>query len=361
MTHPERSIRPSRRTVLRTSSLGLVGIIGGTATAGTAAAGGDCDVVVDGDGGADYETIQKAVDNASPGDTICVKRASSPYAESVQITKPLTFVGDPGKEAPGRDIAGAGPDAPRLDGTNVDNFTNVAGFRLRDPIPDVTIKGFEIRNYGDAGNPGHAVKAGAGNDNFTVRDNTFRNFTGNGIVAFSDGSPGRQYRNWTVKHNVIEQADVIGVRFHNVTESVIAENVINDNFTGVVLRTGSSQVEVSRNAIRGSSDNGAGIDTQEGVNDVLVAKNDIRDNDGDGVRANPGMSIHLNNIVGNGREQFEYGVQKRSTIENDLRVSAERNWWGARNGPSGVADGDGDKVGPYVNYEPWLRASFPER
>jgi parallel beta-helix repeat protein len=77
--------------------------------------------------------------------------------------------------------------------------------------------------------------------------------------------------------------------------------------------------------------------------------------------------IHFNNIVGN----FHYGVYNENiTPSPDLAptlmstptletVNAEDNWWGDVSGPSEVGNGTGDAVSAYVDYDPWLNASYP--
>ncbi|NIA11877.1 MAG: hypothetical protein GWP10_19660 [Nitrospiraceae bacterium] len=63
-----------------------------------AAAGGTW--VVDDDGGADFTSIQAAVDAASAGDTIEVR--SGTYVENVDVDKRLTLVGEGADVVTGR-------------------------------------------------------------------------------------------------------------------------------------------------------------------------------------------------------------------------------------------------------------------
>jgi hypothetical protein len=40
-----------------------------------------------------------------------------------------------------------------------------------------------------------------------------------------------------------------------------------------------------------------------------------------------------------------------------LSVDGECNWWGNKNGPGPVGPGSGSKVGPNVDYKPWLKSA----
>lgn len=67
----------------------------------------------------------------------------------------------------------------------------------------------------------------------------------------------------------------------------------------------------------------------------------------------PGGFVSLNNFAGN----IEYGI----FVDPDAGggpLSAECNWWGDSNGPSGEGPGSGDFVSENVVFSPWSPVEF---
>lgn len=101
------------------------------------------------------ESIQAAVDAADPGDTIFVKPGT--YAENVAITTDgITLVSRGARLVPPADPApnACSPDAPAQDGicaVGQLDFPPDAPPTVRDPISDVTIKGFEVTGFAGTG------------------------------------------------------------------------------------------------------------------------------------------------------------------------------------------------------------------
>ena len=77
------------------------------------------------------ESIQAAVNSAPTGATVVVR--AGVYAESVSVPRPITLAGEPGA------ILDGGCAATRTHGVTINN------------IPDVTVRGLEIRNYRGSG------------------------------------------------------------------------------------------------------------------------------------------------------------------------------------------------------------------
>lgn len=140
-----------------------------------------------------YRSIQEAVDNADSGDTIHVMPGT--YNESVIIGKSVTLTGDCGDE----NTPGPGPDAPILVGTG---FKSKAAFRI-EGASNVTIEGFEIKNYEGGYNSYGVFGYGTGVNNITIRHNYIHDVESDGVFAFN-GYGVEVLSGWTVTHNVIE-------------------------------------------------------------------------------------------------------------------------------------------------------------
>ncbi|MFC7177068.1 right-handed parallel beta-helix repeat-containing protein [Halosegnis marinus] len=124
----------------------------GTASAAT--------LTVDDSGGADYTTIQAAVNAASDGDTILV--APGTYAGDITIDKRLTLRGDTGDSS-----FGPGANAPLVD-SNAGSIDE--GFVLTAAASGTVIEGFVLNDFGDEGIK-FDVASGATLSNVVIRDN----------------------------------------------------------------------------------------------------------------------------------------------------------------------------------------------
>lgn len=195
MTDELSTDRPlSRRTVLKQGALAsAVGAVGLSGAAGPVAAQ-DCDVVVDDDGGADYPTIQAAIDAASSGDTICVRAGT--YPETVSVTKGVTVRGehDP-----------SGPDAAVVDGNVSVSADDATVSRLR-VAPTTTFVAGGIDPYGIlvTGTLSGVTVSGNVVAGMTA-DSTGGSVTINGIQVWNDG-PNPQ-SGTVVRHNVVRDLD----------------------------------------------------------------------------------------------------------------------------------------------------------
>jgi len=108
------------------------------------------------------ESIQAAIDAASPGDTIIV--AAGTYVEQLTITKTLSLIGT---------------DLPTLDVSGFVLAPPGGGFGIDVTAPDVVIEGFRfigvppasMTDFSSATNP--TIRASKGADRLTVQDNVF--------------------------------------------------------------------------------------------------------------------------------------------------------------------------------------------
>ena len=120
------------------------------------------------------QAIAPAVTRVVAGGTIYV--ATGTYAGAITVNKSVALLGDPGDASPG-----PGVNAPVIDGGSAPGNA----FLLANGVSNVTIQGFEIRNFtsNDTG-IGNGVSAWVGStSNITIRDNYFHDLGYNGVLV----------------------------------------------------------------------------------------------------------------------------------------------------------------------------------
>jgi parallel beta-helix repeat protein len=255
----------------------------------------------------DYATIQDAVDNASPGDTVFVKEGI--YNESFTIDKPLSLVG----EESGKTIIISPPysrygpqSAVRVSAESV----TISGF---------TIKGAQVgiwvETIGSIHQPSGCRIVGNniinntigvhsfGGDNLSISEN---NITGNseyGIYYSSSNS--------IIYGNNITGNSGLGIIIDSCTNVTISINDISNNNEGLELRW-SGPFNVNGNNITGNQK--YGVQLGEGCCNATVHENNIERNnigvnllnfliEGDATIGS-GNTVYLNNLIDNSQNAF---------------------------------------------------------
>jgi hypothetical protein len=314
----------------------------------------------------EYPTIQGAINAAGVGDTIQV--AAGTYSESnITINKSLTILGAPGDSAPGP-AAGA----PIIDGGGV-----VAdAFDLADGVSNVTISGFEIRNFGTSdwtNGSGVGIQAWVPSTfNITVSDNWFHD-VGYGVMAGNDGSSAKYalgtHTNWTVSGNIIEEFSSIGVELTDTSNSSVHGNVIHmagGSATGQIgifswVHISQSGLTVSGNTIDGAMVNYPAVymyayddvSPSPNLNDVTIENNTISTTGSPfqvylrdiGTGTVTGVHVNYNSLTG------------LNSLKNLTAVSidATANWWGTTDVATIASQISGSGS---VDYSPWWGANY---
>jgi len=317
---------------------------------------------------AGFTSIQNAVNNASPGDTIEV--CPGTYEEKVRIDIPdLRIVGDPGDATPG-----PGSDAPVMDG----NVSKSIAFKLLNDANNVTVEGFEAFNYtaNESFTPS-GVWTSVNARGATVLDNEFRGME----IAVYNFNFTSTLEDWTIKRTVLVDSTT-SILLNQVRDPVIVNNrvrqpttsgnwgirwegpvsgspstaVVRDN---VVDGTGNSSFSVaglqSINQFTGSVSTGSRIVNNtvrnltggDGIvvensgggefRDLTIARNTVRDLPGSATVLESEVPVEevrikLNNFVNTG----DFGVENFNTTAGTW-VDATNNYWGASDGPSSDA------------------------
>jgi len=157
------------------------------------------------------KTIQKAVDAASPGDTINV--ASGTYAEDVMVDRPIALVGD-------------GPGSTVIDATGLSNGINVNGYD-HPGLSHVIIRGFTVRN---ANHQGIVVTNAS---QVTILDNRV---TGNDrALQLNTGGPPAcpGLPPYFVAFQGFDCGE--GIQLSGVTYSIVSDNLVDHNSGGILV------------------------------------------------------------------------------------------------------------------------------
>jgi len=228
-----------------------------------------------------YTSIQAAINAAASDDTINV--AAGTYNEALNINKSLTLNGaKAGSDARTRDTSSG---ESTLDGTGLPTSQHDA-IMIADGVSNVTIDGFEIRNYaGSGGNgDGNAISSycespsTTGANNITIKNNYTHDLSYNGILVGSENIVGESMvvqSGWTIQHNKIAGYRYAGIELTNVTNSQVKDNDIaapislfvdpGDAGVGIEIAarsrtkpvTAGTNVEVSGNTITGTFPTGS--------------------------------------------------------------------------------------------------------
>lgn len=299
----------------------------------------------------DYSSIQLAIDEANPGDTIEI--ASGTYFESLKITKPLSLIGE-------------GPDNTVIVGSGTVVLVNA---------DDVEIRGFAIRNgtYGiflwDSSGALLRNNIMSGNKwNFGVWGKTLPHFVHNVDSSnIVDGKPIYFWVNENGKHvpkdagyvalvnstNItVEDLNLTsneqGVLLVNTKSSIIRNVTMLENDEGIALRMSSNNVVTMNNLI---SINWHAIYLLSSYNNTLT-ENTIR-NGTYGILAqnSNGNIIYHNNFIGNKKQLYQ--VDSFNKWDNDT----QGNYWSDYKGEDTNGDGIGDTLLPHleVDYYPLIK------
>ena len=187
--------------------------------------------VVNTNTGVGYCTIQAAINAATAGDVINV--AAGTYAENVNITKSITLNGAKvGVDARTRTFTGESI----LDGTGLPSST-YDGIKIANGVSNVTIDGFEIRNYAGSGSngDGNAISSycmssnTSGSTNVTVQNNYMHDLAYNGVLVGSENNTSTDMvvqSGWIIQKNKLSGFKYAGIELTNVINSQVKDNLI---------------------------------------------------------------------------------------------------------------------------------------
>ncbi len=332
-----------------------------------------------------FSTIQSAVTAANPTDTIRV--AGGTFAESVNITKQLTVLGNqvnadaqggrPGANETIVDAGGGtdfniGASDVELNGFTIQGASagatpfgitlavGTSGTKITDNIIQNNIAGMSLANssaadqtvisgnlFANNNNTGPISGTAIYSDQFTqggamtnvlINNNTFTNNSNAGvIIGPTDATMGAS--NITISSNIMTTSGNAILLF-NTTNSTIANNEISASTASqVVIGGGDSGISIHNNFISNGATSG------------------IRIGDFGGGSANSNVTINRNSISGNATAGLNVSAGGYTGGAGSL--DATFNWWGSSTGPTiaSNAGGTGDAIldpDGVVDYTPFL-------
>ncbi len=281
-------------------------------------------------------SIQSAINAATAGDKIQI--GAGTYTGNITINKSLTIVGDPGDANPG-----PGPNAPVIDGGSLPGDA----FKIANGVANVTIKGFEMRNFTSPlfNGIGNGISAWVGStSNITIQDNSFLNLGYNGILVGNDKNSNPlkwgDHSNWTVKQNIVSNCGFIGFELTNTSTSIIEDNIIHlaTPYIGAIFssaRRSETGLTIKNNQIDGTPSTAFPVIyiyaydldmSSPNLNNVLIEGNAI-------ATTGTPFQIYVRNIGTGTVTNVQVHGNSLATLKNLTAgpIDATCNWWGSNN------------------------------
>ncbi|KKG08619.1 hypothetical protein EO92_18490 [Methanosarcina sp. 2.H.A.1B.4] len=244
-------------------------------------------IAVDNGGEGDYKSIQKAINNANPGDTVLVYPGT--YKENIVVDRELRIISKSGNPE----------DTIVLAATQKEHVFKVAS-------DNVTIRGFKIKDA--SGVPGN-YKYGIyldGTKNCIIDSNYISN-NREGILLIDSS-------NNTLINNKLPKNNDAGIILSSSDHNTVRSNHASGNIAGILIIYSSANNTIDGNTV---SENTIGIEIQG--NNNTIRNNTILDNEkcGIGIESSADNAISNNKVNLNKRNGILIGFSKNNALKNN--------------------------------------------
>ncbi|AKB38815.1 Cell surface protein [Methanosarcina siciliae C2J] len=235
----------------------------------------------------DYKSIQKAINNSNPGDTISVYPGT--YKENLVVDRELRIISKSG---------------------NPENTIVLAAIQKEHVFKivsdNVTIKGFKIKDAsGNSGNYKYGIYLEE-TKNCTI-DNNYISNNREGIFLIDSS-------NNTIINNKLPKNNDAGIILRSSDHNTIMSNNLSGNIAGIVIIYSSSDNRVDGNTV---FENIIGIDIQG--NNNTIGNNTISNNGkyGIGIESSADNAISSNIVNSNERNGIKIEFSKNNSLKNN--------------------------------------------
>ena len=315
----------------------------------------DFDNTTPGWGTTHFDSIQDAINAVTPGSIVNV--ADGTYNENLTINKPVTV---------------RNSSSPVLDGGGSGNGIKITS-------SDVTVDGFEIRNY----NIGILTDEPTGYQDVRILNNDIHDIgPGAGGFGVYIGYQAEAFHTPPVGTPLTDHLDFTGLeikgnKIHDTTgaclvlQSIkgnpvleVSDNNIYDGDMSAIWLDSSRDILFEDNVLEHCVDamhisgyaSGYYEDNPDEPFDPqnITAMGNIIQNNETGIAVWDGWPalMHFNNNSIVASSSYQGGAFKYWALSG-ADIDAEDNWWGKVNGPGPVGPGSGDRVYTHVDYDPW--------
>ena len=275
---------------------------------------------------------------------------------SVSVRDGLVLGNSAGMRGGGLMLSGDSPPGHEISGTSIVTNTAILGGGLHLMRGDLVLTGVQVMSNTASSDGGglHVERGNVRLEAATIGRNRAANYgggifadqgtvtvSGTDIVSNTAASGGGAY-----VHDFSATLTQIG-------SSVIAGNAATATGGGLAVSQGLANLAGAR-VVGNAATVGGGIHVEDGTVNLLAAQllsNTASTDGGAAYLANGALQINASCVSFN--SDTAVGSQGAAT------VSAQGNWWGVANGPSGVAPGGGDSVSAGVQYAGFLATAPP--